>query len=76
MFGHFFSFIFYMVLSLILCFYWFCLCVCVYMCISLCYFCLFCFILICFLNNEKEGIELEGWQMGDNKVEETVIRMN
>lgn len=46
------------------------------MCISLCYFCLFCFILICFLNNEKEGIELEGWQMGDNKVEETVIRMN
>lgn len=58
-----------MVLFLILCFYWFYLCVHVYMCISLCYFC---FILVCFLNNEKEGMELEGGKdLGDNKVGET-----
>lgn len=46
------------------------------MCISLCYFCLFCFIPVCFLNNEKEGMELEGGRdLGDNKVGETVIRI-
>lgn len=37
---------------------------------------LFCFILVCFLNNEKEGMELEGGKdLGDNKVGETVIRI-